>query len=391
MASTGRVFVIAGIEGGLDRGVVGGTPYSEGARQGGQGRSVDASAPLGGGPGLARGHDKAGNSGGSNHDGTVPGGGDREGLSQIKPSEFAKGLGEDTSAHHGKGPGGATREGKPAPRANNWKDVALDVAGILSFAGSSAEGHDDGVPGGLSWASLGGSTLQWLYVATSFLSFLDLAITGLGEVLAGMIGLVKSLFRLAWNLVCGLPYFFRVAGRLLARWGIAAASAGRALVAQGRNIGRLLSLRLNGLFTREFVEIFRFADRANPATLLPRMAQSSILTRLVTRVKMLSPRWRAARAQAHMEGLVEDSPFVSALLDAERGSQTTDPWLQSIIHGQPPIPGVAKAPDLGSFLVPKSLLIFPNAANQLSTLETEVLFIGTNLKKYLQQWKPNPY
>ncbi len=220
VGSTGRVFVTAGIEGGLDRGVVGGTPYSEGTRQGGQGRSVDASAPLGGGPGLARGHDKAGNSGGSNHDGTIPGGGDREGLSQIKPSEFAKGLGEDTSAHHGKGPGGATREGKPAPRANNWKDVALDVAGILSFAGNDEDGHDDGVPGGLGWGNFGSSALQWLYVATSFLDFLGFAINGLGQTVADLFQLFRGVLRFGWWLLANPP-LFRLGARLIARWGSA--------------------------------------------------------------------------------------------------------------------------------------------------------------------------
>lgn len=158
--------------------------------------------------------------------------------------------------------------------------------------------------------------------------------------------------------------------------------------------------RSNGYFSantlsqqdpHDFVTIYRFADRSSPSTLLPRLSSAPWHTRLITRIKLLSPTWRARQAEAHMRGFVADPPsaFVSALLDVAKGASTTDPWLHSIIHGIPRIAGVEKAPDLGVFLVPRSKLVYPN--NELSSLETEVLFLGSDLRKYISEWRRNPY
>ena len=92
-----------------------------------------------------------------------------------------------------------------------------------------------------------------------------------------------------------------------------------------------------------------------------------------------------------MRGDTQASPFVSVLRDADAGATSTDPWLQTIITGQPGMQNVSKAPDLGVFMVPRSKLVAPRSSNVLSTKETEMVFHGDDLKTYQIDVKPNPY
>ena len=92
-----------------------------------------------------------------------------------------------------------------------------------------------------------------------------------------------------------------------------------------------------------------------------------------------------------MQGDTLNSPFVSMLRDPAAGAASTDPWLRTIITGEPGMAGVARAPDLGEFSVSPSRLISPSAANMLSTQETEVVFYGKDLASFLTHWTPNPF
>ena len=61
----------------------------------------------------------------------------------------------------------------------------------------------------------------------------------------------------------------------------------------------------------------------------------------------------------HMRGDTTNSPFVSVLRDADAGAASTDPWLRTIITGQPGGSGAAQASDLGTFFVPSKRLVSP--------------------------------
>ncbi len=78
-------------------------------------------------------------------------------------------------------------------------------------------------------------------------------------------------------------------------------------------------------------------------------------------------------------------------LDPARLAGTQDRWLRTIVTGKPGMPGVKPAPDLGKFSVPKSRVAHPRLSNLMSLRETEVLFWGDDLVKFLEEWQPNPY
>src|SRR5262249_35663095 len=88
----------------------------------------------------------------------------------------------------------------------------------------------------------------------------------------------------------------------------------------------------------------------------------------------------ARLADAHMQGVVENSPFVSVTDNPAAAAATTDPWLRMI---------VARAPNLSEFSVPASRLIPPS--NVLSLSEGEMLFQGDDLYNYLVNTGPNPF
>ena len=143
-----------------------------------------------------------------------------------------------------------------------------------------------------------------------------------------------------------------------------------------------------------YVTVYRFADRNNPGTI------SSNLSRQPQSVQDAVRRLIAKPGSSLLESLLithaalgppPESPFVSVLLDHARGSRTPDPWLATIIWGQPGVPGkdVKRAPDLGEFRVPADRLL--NPGNNLSTNETEKLFLGDDLGNFLVRWLDNPY
>lgn len=88
----------------------------------------------------------------------------------------------------------------------------------------------------------------------------------------------------------------------------------------------------------------------------------------------------ARLADAHMRGLVENSPFVSVTDNPAAAAATTHPWLRMI---------AARALNLSEFRVPASRLIAPS--NALSISEGEYLFQGDDLSNYLVETRANPF
>ena len=136
---------------------------------------------------------------------------------------------------------------------------------------------------------------------------------------------------------------------------------------------------------------YRFAARANPATLKSNLSRSGWFTRAYVKFLMNFKAYRSWRAHQHMRGNTKDSPFVSLILKPERLATSTDPWARTIVTGSPGLPGVKKAPDLATFEIPKAQLYHPRPDNRLSVTETEVLYYGDDLSKHLVTWQPNPY
>jgi len=137
--------------------------------------------------------------------------------------------------------------------------------------------------------------------------------------------------------------------------------------------------------------VYRFATRSNPATLQSNLSRASFLTRLRVNALMKIPAYQRWRAIRHMMGDTVNSPFVSVLEDANAGAATTDPWLKTIITGKPGIPGVVKAPDLGTFKVPSERLFYPEPDMTLQLQETERLYFGDDLGEFLESWQTNPF
>ena len=139
--------------------------------------------------------------------------------------------------------------------------------------------------------------------------------------------------------------------------------------------------------------LYRFADSARPETLLPNLSRAGPLTRAAVNVLMKFKAYREWRADAHMRGDTANSPFVSMIEDPAKLAASTDPWARTIATGEPGAPGVARAPDLGEFSVPKTNIVYPKAGNALSIAETERLFYqtGKSLVDYLAKWITNPY
>lgn len=137
------------------------------------------------------------------------------------------------------------------------------------------------------------------------------------------------------------------------------------------------------------VRVYRFADRRRPQTLQPRLVESPALVRLGVRGMLLMPAWRQRRADLHARGKVRNSPYVSVLEDHRVAARTPDPWLSCIVHGQPPLPGVHQAPDLGEFDTPPERVVTPSV--WIAVHETEVLYEGDDLGHHVVRWVRNPY
>jgi RHS repeat-associated protein len=139
----------------------------------------------------------------------------------------------------------------------------------------------------------------------------------------------------------------------------------------------------------ETVVLQRFADVTDVQTLLPRAATSSEEVAAEVLSHFNDKAWLAQRAEQHAQGFVTDSPFVSLGTNPAKLASSTDPWLSTIATGAPGAPGVARAPFIATFRIPVSRIFTPQ--NALSVSETEKLFLGSDLLKFLIGAKPNPF
>jgi hypothetical protein len=137
--------------------------------------------------------------------------------------------------------------------------------------------------------------------------------------------------------------------------------------------------------------VYRFYDPSNPDALMPRLASSPQSVQDAEAIRLQDPAYASWRADAHMQGHVADSPFVSVISDPMGAVSSTDPWLRTIATGQPGSPGAARAPALGRFDVPTDRLVAPLPTNSLSIAEGELLFQGNDLSSFHHSTIPNPY
>jgi RHS repeat-associated protein len=141
----------------------------------------------------------------------------------------------------------------------------------------------------------------------------------------------------------------------------------------------------------DYRTVYRFHDASDPSSLLPRLASADPATQAAVQAQLQTPADIARMAEAHMQGLVSNSPFVSVTDNAAAAAASTDPWLRTIATGKPGVPGVAQAPDLSEFSVPSSRLIAPALTNTLSISEGEFVFLGNDLHNFLVRTIKNPF
>ena len=138
------------------------------------------------------------------------------------------------------------------------------------------------------------------------------------------------------------------------------------------------------------VTVARFCDITDMQTLLPRAAKESEKVAAKVTSQLQDAEWVAARAEWHAaQGIVERSPFVSVGTDVGKLASSKDPILRTIVTGSPGAPGYARAPHIATFDVPANRLITPQ--NTLSGHETERLFLGSDLAKFLIKVEQNPF
>jgi RHS repeat-associated protein len=129
-----------------------------------------------------------------------------------------------------------------------------------------------------------------------------------------------------------------------------------------------------------YVTVYRWGDRANPHELLPKLASAPQHVQDDVARMLEDPAWRMWRAESHAAGDTLNTPFISVAADPMKALNTTDPWLHSITRS---------TPDIAVLRVPESSLIAPQ--NPLSLSESELLFQGNDLSKYVVNWVPNPW
>lgn len=136
----------------------------------------------------------------------------------------------------------------------------------------------------------------------------------------------------------------------------------------------------------ETVKAYRFADRRDTGSLLPRVYKNPIM-RPVVALGMKFKWFRNLRAELHSDGVTFASPYVSLGTDLQAMLGTRDEWLQSIMTG---IPNSAqRAPDIGIFNIPVNRITHPRFT--VGVRESEIMFRGNDLLKFLIEWNENPY
>jgi hypothetical protein len=150
---------------------------------------------------------------------------------------------------------------------------------------------------------------------------------------------------------------------------------------------------LTNLFGEEYVTVFRFCNVADPNTMRPKLSFANVLEEGQWALMRWIRQYELFRANNHAEGRRINSPFVSLFTDESSILNTRDAWVSTITTGAPgsppSAPVVRQAPHIATFLVPRSRLAF--LTNQISTGETEVLFVGDDLISFLIGHIDNPH
>ncbi|WP_214416964.1 LamG-like jellyroll fold domain-containing protein [Sphaerisporangium fuscum] len=135
----------------------------------------------------------------------------------------------------------------------------------------------------------------------------------------------------------------------------------------------------------EWVTLWRFADKRTFEAVVPKLwlGPADVLQE---ELRFFRGNGDTAylewRGQQHMTGRgLDRSPFISLAESFTVASYSPDPDLKNIVRN---------APHLGLFRVPVTKLYFPSRFNELSSKETEVLYFGLGLEKYLVTWFDNP-
>lgn len=134
-------------------------------------------------------------------------------------------------------------------------------------------------------------------------------------------------------------------------------------------------------------------DITDPSTAWSAAAKSSLAVADDVAAKLHNPDWLELRAGLHASNTpvkgAPPSPFVSVGTNVESMVNSTDDTLRTIATGRPGVEGYARAPFIVTFEVSASLLHAP--INALSKSETELLFFGTDLLRYVVSARPNPH
>jgi len=127
--------------------------------------------------------------------------------------------------------------------------------------------------------------------------------------------------------------------------------------------------------------VYRFANGLQDlVSRLSQVGDPQLRAQIQARIASLSPSELQNLAMMHARGIVQNSPFISTLLNPAAGAATSDPWLRAIAQS---------TEYLYRFSVPSNLLYYPNTF--LSQLETEVLVLADSLVPYLTGIMKNPF
>jgi hypothetical protein len=138
------------------------------------------------------------------------------------------------------------------------------------------------------------------------------------------------------------------------------------------------------------VTVQRFCDVTNPQTMMSEAATTSEATAAQGARILSDPTKLELAGELHAQGMLPiESPFVSVLENPTQGIMAGEPTLTTIATGAPGVAGVESAPFLATFEVPANLLYAPTWS--ISQLESELLFFGEDLSKYLVSAIPNPF
>ena len=175
----------------------------------------------------------------------------------------------------------------------------------------------------------------------------------------------------------------------------------------GRHAGPRAAERIAGQLERsEYKKVSRFARKDHPEDLYSPLGK--FWTEKGKPEFRESGPWRKGktetllkRAGRHMAGTTDKSPFASTAENVESLLTHGDSWVSSIAFGAGD--PQKRASHIGSFKVPRRSLYTPEDVREgmieqnlgldlhRSTLETEALYHGDDLGRYLESWRKNPY